>query len=120
MKRYTLTPGEGLLILPFDVARILDVVLDPGRRQLADVISGHPELRQWLAELDAIVPPRPVQPAIQPETVWISTKEAADMLGVTTRRVRQIQSTLRHEYHGRLLVFDRADVEEEQAARRAA
>lgn len=118
VNRYTMTAGD--MLLSADLVRKLDVVLEPGRRSLSDYIARNAELRQWFAEFDANVPPRPAQPSTRPETVWVSTEQAADMLGVSPRRVRQIKSTLRHEYHGRLLVFDRADVEDEVAARLAA
>lgn len=114
-----MTAGDGLMILPFELARVLDVVLDPGRKQLADVIARHPELRQWLAEFDAVVPPRPVQPPIRAETVWVPTAQAAQMLGVSDRRVRQMKKKLRHEKHGNVLVFALADLEQERAARAA-
>jgi hypothetical protein len=105
------------LRVPDAVVRDVALLLEPGRRQYAARVARMPELRKWLAALDACAPHRPE--AVVPATVWISTTEAAEMLGVSDRQVRNIADRLRHERRGRVLVFDLVDIEEERDARLA-
>lgn len=111
-RRYTLPAG--VLFVPADVARGLAVLLEPGRRTFEATVGGHADLRAWLAELDALVPSTPLP---RPETVWITTAEAAELLGVTPRHTRSLAGKIRAQRRGRVLVFDLADVLDEAEAR---
>jgi hypothetical protein len=106
------------MIVPPEVARHLSLLIEPGRRQMADAVSARPELRAWLAELDVFAPTEYVPPAA-PSPVWISTNEAADLLGVSPRQARYMATKLRTQRVGSRLMFDRDDVLDEVDARAA-
>ena len=110
-RRFTLP--ETTLFVTLDVARDLVVLLDVSRRTF-ELVEGHLDTKAWLNELDALAPSTPLP---RPETVWISTAEAAAILGITPRQVRNLAGKIRAQRRGRLLVFDLADVREEAAAR---
>lgn len=103
------------MLLPDTLMARLQLILEPGRRTYVHKIGTDPHLRAWFAKLDSLAPAGALTAH---ETVWIPTAEAANILGLTPRRVRDMAGKIRSERHGNVLVFDLADVQEEAEARR--
>ena len=115
-RRYTVPAGW--LIVSDDIAKGLSMLLEPGRRSFGSHVDRHPDLRQWLAELDAIVPHTTIETPVA--AVWISTAEAANLLGLKPRYTRTLAGKIRSELHGRSLMFAVDAVLDEVEARAAA
>jgi hypothetical protein len=119
---------ESHLELPADLAPVIRVMLEPGRRSARrdGWLAGNGRLVAWLDQFDRLAavqtPSAPafktaerlVEPCIQR---WLTTKEAAELLGVSERRVRQMSTRLVGRHVNGRRVWLEADVLEEADAR---
>lgn len=112
MSKYLLPAAT--LVVPPGLARELALLIEPGRRSFEARVTGHTELRQWLLALDTIASSSPL-PRV--ETIWCSTVEAARLLDLSPRQVRNLKGKIRSRRAGRALEFDLADVQAEADAR---
>ncbi len=125
---------EAHLELPANLAPVIRVMLDPGRRSARrdGWLAGHGPLLDWLDQLDRLsavqrphepsgVPPGTPDTELPPATPtsdrWLTTAEAAAVLGVSERRVRQLSTRLVcRQVNGRRMWLE-ADVIDEADAR---
>jgi hypothetical protein len=120
---------EAHLELPANLAPIIKVLIEPGRRRARTdgMLAGNVPVVDWLDQLDrlaAVSTPNvrageaQVLPAATPVAArWLTTAEAATVLGVSERRVRQIGDRLvGRTINGRRMWLE-TDVLEEAAAR---
>ena len=120
---------EAHLEVPAELAPVLRLMIEDGRRRARTDgwLIGNPRLVDWLNQLDRVAAVQAptaragdadVLPAATPAAAkWLTTAEAANVLGVSERRVRQMGDRL----VGRMITGRRmwleADVLEEADAR---
>lgn len=121
MGRYLLQ--RNTLLVPPDLAPIVAAWLERSRRdpsmRLVGPMADH--MREWLEDLDELAGTRRFVPSDPGR--WITTSEAAQLLGVTDRYVRTLADARKlrsvRDDRGRWLLAE-ADVLEERDARDAA
>ena len=102
-------------------ARVLGKLLEPGRRQAArDGWQLPGDTQRAIAALEKLAAGGDPVPVEQPPTRWISTAEAAEVLGISTRATRNLAGVVRTTTIAGRRYFDAADVADELAAREAA
>jgi hypothetical protein len=105
-RRYTM-PARCLIVTD-DIARDLALLLGPGRSSIGSHVARHPDLMQWLAELDEIAPHADAQAPVV--TTWINTNEAAGILKLSPRQTRNLAGKIRSRYVDGRWSFDADDV----------
>ncbi len=96
---YPLIPGGVVVVTP-EVAPALAALLDRGRRQLrTDGVYQLPEpLASTIQAIEVLARMHRGLPVTAPAVVWIPTRDAAEMVGVSTEAVRKAALTGRLPY----------------------